>query len=418
MILSRKVLKSLVTALLLTVTQVTKATAFDFDMSRVSVNGFGSLGLITTDNPKLRYKTNSLQNTGVKNSFDAEFGSNFGLQGTVQLFSQISVTAQVVAQRTNDTFEPVAEWLFVKWQPSDALSIRAGRLAAPMYSVSDRRLVNYANVWVRPPIDLYSQIPFSNFNGIDANYRYAMGYGTAAAQVYIGETVTPGGPFFPGGPVYKFPSRNLIGGNLFYEIGPVKLRGGYYQTDLSIKPRANPLVDGVRQVATIPGLESLEHFANDLALKNKGVHFFSFGADVDYKNILLIGEIGRLHFTGRAPESLSWALTAGYRIRDFTPYVTYSQVTFDKFSNPIPTTIPALAPLRAGTNAFIARTGTRTLGAGIRWDVWENIALKFQFDHTKPINKVFNGLFGSFGNVPVGFKDAVNVFSLSVDFVF
>lgn len=405
---------SLVTAVLMTVTHASKAPAFEIDATRFSVSGFGTLGFMTVDKPKVRYKVYNIQGGGVDNGFNAEFGSNFGLQGTVRLLPQISVTAQVVAQRKSETFEPVAEWLFVKWQPSDELSFRAGRLAAPVYSVSDHRLVNYANVWVRPPVDLYSQIAFTHFHGFDVLYRYNTGYGTIGTQVYFGETNEQDGTYKTGVQL-----ETLTGANLFYEFGPVKLRGGYLETEMTLKPNpVAPLVGALRQAAAFPGLGSLTNLANDFDFKNKTVRFLSVAANVDYKNALLMWELGHLHFDGILPESLSWALTAGYRFGDFTPYAMYSQISMDEAKSPIPATVPALAPLRAGIDISRKKAGTRTIGAGIRWDVWENIALKFQFDHTKGVNRIANGQFGTVFNTPAGFKDAVNVFSLSVDFVF
>lgn len=397
------------------VTCVPIAAALDFDSTRFSVSGFGSLGFMTIDKPRVRYTTNILQDNGVENGFNAEFGSNFGLQGTVRLFPQISVTAQVVAHRTEETFEPVAEWMFVKWQPLDALSIRAGRLAAPVYSVSDYRLVNYANLWVRPPVDLYSQIPITNFHGADVMYHYDVGYGVVGAQVYFGETQSRSGPYEA-----DIDLERLIGANLFYEIGPVKLRGGYLQTELTLKPNPSALlVDGLRSVTMLPGLAQLERLANDFAFKNKTVRFLSLAANVDYKNTILMWELGHRHFDGILPETLSWALTAGYRIGEFTPYVTYSQISIDQASkNPVPATVAALAPLRAGVEASRRSAGTRTIGAGLRWDFHENIALKFQFDHTEATGRVPSGVFGTVTNTPMGFKAAVNVFSLSLDFVF
>ena len=37
--------------------------------------------------------------------------------------------------------------------------------------LSDSLLVNYANVWVRPPVEVYSLVPVNELDGIDLFYR-------------------------------------------------------------------------------------------------------------------------------------------------------------------------------------------------------------------------------------------------------
>ena len=45
---------------------------------------------------------------------------------------------------------PTFEWAFLKWQALPSLYVRAGRMGAPFFMISDFRDVGYANTTVRP----------------------------------------------------------------------------------------------------------------------------------------------------------------------------------------------------------------------------------------------------------------------------
>jgi hypothetical protein len=393
------------------------ATAQDFtEPSRFRFSGFGTFGLMQIDRSNIQYGLTGLEDKGVKNRLSPEFGSNLGLQGVYQVDRTFSITGQAVGYRTSDIFEPTLQWLFVKWQPLNGLSLRGGRLGSSTYLVSDYRLVNYANLWVRPPVDLYSQVPFTNIDGIDGTYRLNVGDTTLAAQAYYGGTIIHIGSSTGA------KMRNLRGLTLSVEKGPVTIRGGYTQTSLRASPSGfDPLVTGLRGVAVFPGLSGLNAVADDFDLSiSKKATFATLAANVDYKNFIAIGEIGQRKIAGLAlPDTTAWALTAGYRIGKFTPYLMHSRVKIDSphSDSRVPAVGPT-APLNAGVNGTLDVAGARTSSAGIRWDVRDNMALKFQIDHSRADRATASGRFGTFLNPSPGFDSAVNVYSLNLDFVF
>jgi hypothetical protein len=119
-----------------------------------------------------------------------------------------------------------------------------------------------------------------------------------------------------------------------------------------------------------------------------------------------------------------WYVSGGYRIGQFTPYLTYSALTAASIS-PAELDAAALPPnlsssalaLNAGLNAILrGRPVQRTLSAGARWDFAKNVDLKLQFDHTR----LGPGSSGTLINLQPGFRPggSVNLFSAAVDFVF
>ena len=66
-------------------------------------------------------------------------------------------TAQIVTRRLSDynSTRPYFEWANIKYQATRDLSVRAGRVVAPMFMISDSRMVGYAQTMVRPPEEVY-----------------------------------------------------------------------------------------------------------------------------------------------------------------------------------------------------------------------------------------------------------------------
>ncbi|MDZ4125748.1 MAG: hypothetical protein U1E02_16455, partial [Hydrogenophaga sp.] len=120
----------------------------------------------------------------------------------------------------------------------------------------------------------------------------------------------------------------------------------------------------------------------------------------------------------------AWYVSGGFRVGEFTPYVTYAQVRADNLSDP-GLTVSALPPFLAGEatglntalNSILrTKIAQNTLTIGGRWDFNKNTALKLQFDHIR----IGAGSTGALVNLQPGFQlgGKVNVFSATLDFVF
>ena len=71
----------------------------------------------------------------------------------------------------------------VQAQVTPGIALRAGRMGAPFFAVSDFRDVGFANVALRPPTDVYNQVPVSHFDGADASYQTNTSIGTVTGQL-------------------------------------------------------------------------------------------------------------------------------------------------------------------------------------------------------------------------------------------
>ncbi|WP_298934318.1 hypothetical protein [uncultured Ramlibacter sp.] len=378
------------------------ASANAADESAFTFSGFGTVGLTTTNTNDADYVIVG-QPHGATKKASGEVDSKLGVQGTYKLNSTFSGTGQLLTKQNGDgNFKPELEWAYVKAQVSPTLALRAGRMGAPMFAVSDFRDVGYANVWLRPPQEVYGQVPISHIDGVDAVYQMPLGTSNVSAQVFAGQSSS----------VYEHNDldvKKLVGVNLVAELANgVSLRFGHAQGKLTL---SHPAVNGLVSLLRTTPYASV---GNQMDATDKGVSFTGIGASYDQNNIIANFEYTKRRTDSFVPDTTGWYTTFGYRFGKFAPYVTLSQVKQDD-SNVV-NTVPGGA-LKTAVDYVLADQvlNQKTTALGVRWDAVRNVALKAQYEHVRPDGN------GMFANVKPGSgfgKDAVNVFSVSADFVF
>lgn len=371
-----------------------------------SLSGFGTLGVVGTDTDGAEYVIPS-QLRGADKSWSGEVDSKLGLQGTARFNKQFSATVQLLSkQNGKGSFTPQIEWAFAKWQATPGLALRAGRMGGPFFAVSDFRDVGYANTWLRPPIDVYGQVPVSHFDGADVTWQTTVAGKALTLQAIGGKSSS----YVEG---TKVEIDSLIGFNATLElIDGLNLRLGHVTGKLTVNsPTLNQLVGVLRQTP-------FASVGNQLDPNDKRASFSGLGLTYDAGDWLVLAEYTKRKTQTFIPDTTGWYTTVGYRIGSFTPYVTFSRLKTD--SSNVDNTIPASVvvgglPLSAVVDGSIAAQSTpqKTVALGVRWDAWRNVAVKAQFDSIRTTGA------GQFYRAEPGFANKrVNVFSLAVDFVF
>jgi hypothetical protein len=368
-------------------------------------SGFGTLGYVQT-NTDLADFVGSGQSSGASKDGSFNPDSKIGGQVNAKANNVFSATVQAVSKyNAAGTWKPVVEWAFVKAQATPELAIRAGRIGLPFYMVSDYLNVNYSNLWVRPPLDVYGQVNFSHFDGADAIYQTSVGSTTLTGQVFYGETNTPA-------PV-RIHSHQQMGLNLTAEFdNGITVRLGRAQGKITVDSTS---LDG------LVGILSQTPFASvgeELSVTKKSASFTGAGISYDHENFVGSAEYTKRKTASYISSTTGWSLTGGYRIGKFTPYAVVSRIKVDNtnVNDTIPAGVAQLAALRAGVEGLLAgqNLAEKTDSLGLRWDAYKNVAVKAQYDHVKP-----DGGPGLFDKVQPGFgTSAVSVYSVSVDFVF
>jgi hypothetical protein len=398
------------------------STAYAQDSSGVRISGFGTGALTWTNSDQAEFGRPN-QASGAKKNVTTGVDSNLGLQADYTINSWLSVTAQgLVRKDAEDDFGAELSWAFAKAKINDELSVRVGRIGLPVFMISDYRNVGYANTFLRPPVELYSQVPFGSVNGADITWQHGFGDTNVTAQLAFGgiESQLAGNTI----DVHGLTALNLVA-----EHGPVTLRFGRADAKMTLNTSTslNGLFANLRAAGTGYKFPQLNQLADELQLNKKKASFTSVGLGLDWNNIVAQTEYAKRKTDSYVNDTSAWYVMAGYRFGKVLPYYIHSELKFDGApTNSVPAACPAGYPAACTPTMVALRNGvnsTRNSGIGqgeettdtigMRWDFYRSVALKAQIDRVRPQNG--HGLFLA---PQPGFKGPVTVGAVALDFVF
>jgi len=368
------------------------------------LSGFGTLAAVHSDQDAADF-TGSVfhpNGAGATRSTSTHPDSKLGVQLNATFNSQWSAVAQVISQYQYDaSYRPQLEWGNLTYKPSDALSLRAGRIALPAYLMSDSRLVGYAHVWARPPQEVYGVLPLTSNDGVDATYRSQFGSAQNTVQVYYGTNKVN----IPNGSTAE--AKKSWGINDTVEVGSLTLRAAYTRLneDLAIKS-----FDGLYAgMAFFGETDMLEKYDTH----NMHTSALALGAQYDPGDWFVLSEIVDYRGASVLADSRAWYVAGGYRFGKFTPYAIHSRVKArieDETNGGL---------MNGGINTVLySITPTqKTTSVGMRYDVYKNTALKLQYDRLEAGSKSRGRLVAPTGTTAPSGLDA-NIVTLGVDFVF
>lgn len=349
----------------------------DDDTKMFTVGGFGTLGMTHSSIDTADYVSGPFAPHGAGRSgeWSPDVDSKVALQVSAKFNQQWSAVVQVISSlNTDNNYVPHIEWANVKYAFSPDLSVRLGRIALPVFMASDTRLVGYANPWVRAPLETYSMYALTNSDGIDGSWSQSIRGARNTVQAWYGSTkVDSVGP--SGAITDDISSTNMRGISDTVEYGALTVRVGMHFSNLKFQ---------------------LPNNGRKFNLTTKTTNI---GAMYDPGDWFVQGELTRMTRTSLGAALPVWdqaiSVVAGYRINSFTPYVMHSRIS--------------------GRNGSTSTRAQETNAAGLRWDVYKNIAVKAQLDHVS-VPLTSNGFFT---NVLPGLKGSSGkVASLVVDFMY
>jgi hypothetical protein len=401
--------------------------------SMFSVHGFGTLGVVYSDTRDADFVGSPFQpnGAGYGQKFSPGVDSKVGLQIGAQFTAKLSAIVQVVSQHNyDDSWTPQLQWANLNYQFTPDFSIRAGRSVAAPFLVSDTALVGYTYTWIRPPPELYGELPVSNQDGLAATYVLRRGgvqqtlsvsYGQTTVKIHDGSEVS---------------ARKFLQASDAAEVGSLTFRIGYTSLRATADlPPLDPLFAGLTQFGTEAsdsGFPAAGAQASALgaaySLRASSPFAFSMatvGVIYDPGNRLLMSEWARTASDGLLANSTAWYLMGGERFGKFMPYLTIGRIESGSNIQPGIATAglpPPLATAAAaldnglivGLRPFAPSQSSATVG--VRWDVMKDIDLKLQYDRVR----LDDNSEGRLENVQPGFRAGpdVNAISLAMDFVF
>ena len=303
------------------------------------------------------------------------------------------------------------EWAYLKYLPTSSLAFRVGRLRLPAYYYSESYNVGYSYPWVRLPIELYTQVPLTSYNGVDLTYHGVHDdYFYQVRGIYGESEGLYKSVQEPDFEIGFSPSWGVVfsGGTNAFQLSLNYIQG---KMDSIATPYA-PLIDALSQTP-------YASLAREIGFDGKVGRYYGLGFSYATGPLEFLGEWGKADADTAMHNYDSWFLHAGYHTGDFTPYLVYSETNLasgDRIrQNPIPAA-GELAPLYEALEE-IGRVGDfsqKTWSPGLRYDFRENMALKIQYDHTDmaSASSGFALPRSSHGD------GALDIFSVAVHFVF
>lgn len=383
------------------------ASAVDFSYSGFSTAAYAETD---TDDAQVGY---SGQPEGIDSSGSFKIDSKLGLQVTARFNEVVSATVQGVAYAdlTSD-WEPHVDWAYLRVQPVSSLSLRAGYLRIPTFMYSDSVFVGYANVWVRPPMEVYNMSAAYQVRGVDATWRGTVGALNVSVNPYYGDSEID-----LENDKLDVPSWGGIAATAEYQS--FMARVGYSRVELGSTTKALvPLIDALAAVpSAFCGPCSTE--AGNLDMDGLIIKNFDVGVQYD-DGVNFVASEYAISDSGDnylVPAKMGAYLTYGRRFGDLMPYATYAISRRDHDIEPSAIAIPALA---AGVDAAKANgyQDQDSYSVGVRYEVpsfsvLKGALVKLQFDHIDAKDG-----HGMLNHVTPDFDGSLNMISASFDFIF
>jgi hypothetical protein len=373
-------------------------------------NAFGTIGGSFNDNKDIVFRNDSLSNTGSSNDISLSTESKIGGQVSLEITPEISVTVQgIVNNKLENKVVPVLEWANVKYEPNENFSIRAGKMRVPMFINSDILNVNYALPWVRTPIEVYSPIPFSSYNGVESElkttyedwlYSVEFIYGKAKENMYMLPTE-----------ITKFELNDYKGLVIAASNNDLKLRMSYSTANVKMTSNSVTMLSNMLSMSGFNDL-STEYLTSENKFK-----FLVLGFNYDNGEYFTSGEYAQYKTNGIIDKYEGYYLSSGYHFDKITPYITIAKSTQKnrQIQDNIPNTVPT-APLNYYMESIVKNynMSQESQSIGVRYDINKNMDIKMQYDHID----IGEDLSSIHFREPTSNKRDMNVFTLSLDFVF
>lgn len=312
--------------------------------------------------------------TGFDGAWNTDPDTTLALQATASVSDKVTVTGQLIAHGAG-AYEVEAEWAYVTYAATDDWRIRVGRLRSPFFTYSDFLDVGYAYPWIRPPEQVYRFL-FTTVEGFDTIYTSTVGDWYSTLQAYFGRLTDETSVL---GELVPIDLQTFTGINWSLSNDWLTVRTTWNQADFSIgAPSAlTPLLDALNSL----GFSSV---ADALEIKDEAAAFWGIGANIDYKNWLLITEYTELLVDNQSlvGDDEAWYLMLGRRFGDFTFHVTYQSRESNNdldFIDAIPAGVaPALDGLRDIVAGTITDTKNEVFTVGMRYDFAPSTAFKIE----------------------------------------
>jgi hypothetical protein len=352
----------------------------------IQFNGFLSAGAVKGNQDDIAYASS------VTDKVDFQFDNVLGLQPVAKINDDLSIVAQWVADGRND-YELETDWAFARYQLGDGKNIRIGRLRLASYMLSDHINVGLAYPWIRPPDEVYKQVPFDNITGLDFRWQGNLGKLDLVVQPFVGNS-SPKIVLID--QEFTMYLNNCWGLNLTTRNEFVELRLGFAQGKIQfsgVPAGYQQIQAGLLLAGDIEGAEAYNIDEEDTA------NFAGIGINVEWNNLRTRAEFTQRRVNNVIADTQAWYGMVGYQLGKWLPHITYSTIESTD-NDEREYGVPALD---ATAKQFISE-GEHSTILGVRYDIHPRGDVKFELQRTQTdegINGVLNSPDSSFNMIAI-----------------
>lgn len=316
---------------------------------------------------------------GYDDKLSYQDNSLFALQARANLENGLTATAQITA-KGKDEYQSKFIWAYLAYELNNEWSVRFGRSRIPFFMYSDYLDVGYAYHWISPPSSVYGLAGFDSTDGIAIDNQTSLGDWVSRLTIMNGRT---------------HQDLAIGGSSANSEIGQLSLAswsmnydwftGRIVYANARLTMPFQDLEDGAK---TLTDLGVSEKTASKATIDGDPAKFAGIGFSIDREKYLIVGEYTSIHFEDNnlGNPTNQWYLSAGYRLGEVMPYVTYEDMKTkiphkyaEAILNELPDGIRAAAEPEVNTlfNAFASDYSN--YGIGVRYDFHPSAAFKVEY---------------------------------------
>jgi hypothetical protein len=372
------------------------ATEFD-------LKAFGTLGGVYQDKEEVKYRKDLFAKDGSSGDLNFKVDSVLGAQLRVALSDSISLVAQGIVQNNyEDHLKAKIDWGYLKYDGGQNFVVKLGRIRTPYYRNSENLNIGYANLMIREAAEVYAQVPFSSYNGVEVAYsdlidRYfytlQMNYGQESLNV----------PIHSLGEEVDVDVENLFAMNVTFGTEAVQLRGTYMRAKISARnTNLDLLFAGLRGA----GLDDL---ADRYEFRDKKSEYKGLGLFIDTNNFLFAAEYGQRRIGTFYADTEGAYATLAYNFDTITPFITLAKSKMNQTTYGANTPSPDLNTILESQNV-----AQRSKIVGVKYVMNEHIDFKVQYENIVAIGDYGSvHLHGHLQDVP-----ELDVLSFAIDFIY
>ena len=392
----------------------------------LSFSGFGTLGVVRNSSDGLLFHRELSMNAS-ESEYSFKPDSLLGLQVNANFTESLDAIAQVVLKdRTSDLVLDSLELMFLRYRPNRDWAIRLGRTNTDLYILSEYRNVSYAYLWSRPIPEFYAiTSTVSKIDGLDIGYTHELGGGSWETKLAYGITHSQlsvqAGRF-------DVDLKNVLALTSIYtwEDWIFRLAAASVEVD-ELEFMAEDLVKALNLVPSTLWPQASE-LAQELDGPGKKFQYYALGLQYDHMNWVIQSELGYIDSDwGILQPFYNGYLSVGYRVDEMTFYGVLAYIdnseeparyALPQFPEdlPIETSGQINALYEGSVEAMSAnQVEQTTFSLGLRWDLYPNTCIKFQWDHSW----VGHSATALWSQTEERFEDAeVDLLSLNFSFIF